>query len=71
MNVALACFFFLVEVQFLFPTFIDFCKQSMRNTDNSPDSLPQGMLFEIQHVTTTQKLNIVGRKSHTNISKCY
>ncbi|KAJ6405678.1 hypothetical protein OIU84_013606 [Salix udensis] len=41
---ALTCFFFLVcclEVQFLFPTFIDFCKQSMRNTDNSPDSLPQ------------------------------
>ncbi|KAB5568336.1 hypothetical protein DKX38_002129 [Salix brachista] len=34
------------RVQFLFPTFIDFCKQSMRNTDNSPDSLPQSDAYE-------------------------
>jgi len=49
MNVALKCFFLLVYclwVQLLFSTFIDFCKQSMRNTDNGPDSLLQSGRYQ-------------------------
>lgn len=50
MNVALKCFFLLVYclwVQLLFSTFIDFCKQSMRNRDNGPDSLLQSRRHQV------------------------
>ena len=50
MNVALKCFFLLIYclwVQLLFSTFIDFCKQSMRNRDNGPDSLLQSRRHQV------------------------